>query len=200
MCNVLCALTVGLGRTGVRHHETQEAKMGSEFTLTDRCYTYPCWSHRIDFSQSVWMHHHKLYSTMVLVCISGEGQYKQFVDSWRQKVGADSELPWRHDNPAALVRRGEDNEWTVVSKRWSPEQVIQMSATSTVNVKATQELHVSLLQLWPSSFMVLLKTLLAEVSLLACTKSFASSRWLREMLETRTNSYMLRYLPERNVC
>ena len=56
------------------------------------------------------MHHHKLYSTMVLVCISGEGQYKQFVDSWRQKVGADSELPWRHDNRAALVRRGEDNE------------------------------------------------------------------------------------------
>ena len=51
---------------------------------------------------------------MGLVCISGEGQYKQFVESWLQRIGADSELTWRHvstqDNPAALVRRGEDNE------------------------------------------------------------------------------------------
>ena len=51
---------------------------------------------------------------MVLVCISGEGQYKQFVESWLQKTGSESELTWRHiptqNNPAALVSRGEDNE------------------------------------------------------------------------------------------
>ena len=48
---------------------------------------------------------------MVLVCISGEGQYKQFVDSWLQKIGAESDLTWRHvptqDNPAALKWAGE---------------------------------------------------------------------------------------------
>ena len=105
---------------------------------------------------------------MGLVCISGEGQYKQFVESWVQSVGAHSELTWRHvptqDNPAPLVRRNEDNEWTVVSKLWPPEQVIQMSATGAVKVKATQELHVRLLQLWLPAFIVVLNTVLPEVS------------------------------------
>ena len=60
------------------------------------------------------MHNYMLYIAMVLVCISGEGQYKQFVESWLQTFGADSVLTWRYvltqDDPAALVRRGENNE------------------------------------------------------------------------------------------
>ena len=104
--------------------------------------------------------------------------------------------------PAALVSRREDNEWTVVSKHWPPKQVIQMSATSRVKVKATQELDVRLLQLWLPGFMVVLNTLLTQVfllvSLLACMKSFSSSQ-LREIQETRTTSYMPKDLPERKL-
>ena len=78
----------------------------------------------------------------------------QFVENRVQKIRTQPEITWRHvptqENPADLASRGGDVEyhemwwhgpvWMADNECWPPEQVIQPSAASTAEAKATKEL------------------------------------------------------------
>lgn len=93
---------------------------------------------------------------MALFWINSGGQYKQFVENRVQKNRVQPDITWRHvptqDTPADVASRGGDfefrevwwhgPEWMAVrhiSEHWPPEQVIQPSAASSVEVKVIKE-------------------------------------------------------------
>ena len=92
-------------------------------------------------------------STVALFWINRSGQFKQFVENWVQKIGAQPEITWRHvptqQNPADLASRGGDDEfrelwwhgpeWMSDSKHWPARQVIHASEASREEIKVQRE-------------------------------------------------------------